>query len=482
MKRWLKISLVVILAIFLCATSAAIWYANKALPIGTGFVAKYLCSSTFVSKRDPKKVFMEDVAPVNPLAKVVKWRIDRNEQSVTATAFGMFASKSVYREGCGCTLEGNDNKTNLEAQTFFQRPISPEIISVNAPLPWPQGNKGPVDPTSLGIDPIKLQKALDKAFAEPGKKNIRKTRAVVIVYDGQLVGEQYAPGFGAQIPLLGWSMNKSITNALVGILVKKGMVDIHQPAPVPEWRKPEDPRQAITLDQLLRMSSGLEFEEIYSPMHDATNMLYGSDDFAAYAAGKPLKSPPDTRWSYSSGTANIVSRVIRKAIEKKEKQNYYHFIYKELFDKIGMSSIVLEADASGTFVGSSYALATPRDWARFGLLYLNDGVWNGERILPEGWVGYTATPTPKAPKGEYGAHFWLNAGAPGNPENRQWPDAPRDAFAAKGFQGQEVVVIPSRKLLLVRFGATSEKTAWQTNEFIRDILMTMKEQSEKVSH
>jgi CubicO group peptidase (beta-lactamase class C family) len=270
-------------------------------------------------------------------------------------------------------------------------------------------------------------------------------------------------------------MNKSITNALMGIMVKKRMLDIHQPAPVPEWQQPGDPRQAITLDQLLRMSSGLEFEETYAPLHDATNMLYESDDFAAYAARKPLKAQPDDRWSYASGTTNIVSRAIRKAIEEQGDPHYYSFIHKELFDKIGMTSAVLEPDASGTFVGSSYAFATPRDWARFGLLYLQDGVWNGERILPEGWVKYTTTPTAKAPKGEYGAHFWLNAGTPGNPGSRPWPDAPLDTFAAKGFQGQRVVVIPSRKLVLVRFGATSGKTAWQTNRLIRDVLTALPE-------
>jgi CubicO group peptidase (beta-lactamase class C family) len=295
---------------------------------------------------------------------------------------------------------------------------------------------------------------------------------VVVVYDGQLVAERYAEGFHKDMPLLGWSMAKSITGALVGILVGDGKLDIHAPAPVPEWQAAGDPRRAITLDHLLRMSSGLAFDEIYKPLYDATEMLYGSDDFAAFAADKPLAAAPDALWNYAGGTTNIVSRIVRKTIEK-EDPRYYRFIYNRLFDRIGMYSAVLEPDTAGTFVGSSYCFATPRDWARFGQLYLNDGVWQGERVLPEGWVAYTTTPTPPAPRGEYGAHFWLNAGAPGDPANRLWPDAPRDAYAAQGFQEQKVIVIPSRKTVLVRFGATSNRSAWDTNQFIADVLAAL---------
>jgi len=271
------------------------------------------------------------------------------------------------------------------------------------------------------------------------------------------------------MPLLGWSMSKSVTNALVGILVRKGKLDIHKPAPVPEWQRKDDPRKRITLDQLLRMSSGLEFEEIYAPLYDATYMLYGSCDFAAYAANKPLKTDPDNEWYYSSGTANIIARIVRQTIEK-DYEYYYSFIYEELFDKIGMYSAVMEPDSSGTFVGSSYTFATPRDWARFGLLYLQHGLWQGERILPEEWVKYTTTPTPKAPKGEYGAHFWLNAGGSPDPKDRRWPHSPQDAFGALGFQEQKVIIVPSKKLVLVRFGATTKREAWSTDEFIRNVI------------
>ena len=450
------------------------WYFSQAAPIGTGFVAKYLCSSTFISKRKPGIVFKEDVTPVNLLANIVDWKIDTNEKSVTAVSFGFFKLKAIYREGCGCSLVTGMTEEVMRAQKLVPPDFEEKRPRQSVDRPWPLGSRGPVDPSSRGINKTKLENALDAAFSEPGLEKQRKTRAVVVVYDGALVAERYAPGFHKDMPLLSWSISKSVTNALVGILVRKGQLDIHQPALVPEWQQEGNPRKKITLDQLLRMSSGLKFEEVYAPLYDATKMLFGSCDFGAFAAAKDLESEPDDRWYYSSGTANIVARIVRQTVEH-DYTYYYRFIYEELFDKIGMHSAILEPDCSGTFVGSSYASATPRDWGRFGLLYLQDGVWQGERILPEGWVAYTTTPTPKAPKGEYGAHFWLNAGAPSNPADRRWLHAPRDAFAALGFQEQKVIVVPSKKLVLVRFGATSKREAWSTDEFIRDVLAALPE-------
>jgi len=253
------------------------------------------------------------------------------------------------------------------------------------------------------------------------------------------------------------------------VLVKKGMLNIYEPADVPEWQQPDDPRRNITIDQLMRMSSGLKFGEVYDPLYDATDMLYGAYDFAKFAAEKPLIYPPDSVWSYSSGTANIVARIVRRQAEKLY-DDYYDFIWNDFFQKIGMMSAIIEPDPSGTFVGSSYCFATARDWARFGQLILQDGVWNGERILPEGWVKYSTTPTPKAPMGEYGAMFWLNAGAPNDPSNRKWPDAPRDMIVAQGYQEQRVMIIPSKKLVVVRFGASSNRESWDSNEFLKMLL------------
>jgi len=469
MNRRQRIALKVLGILLIFIIIIAGWYLNRAVPVGVGYVAKYLCSSTFISQRDPAVVFEEDIKPVNPLARVVKWTIDRDDRSVTASSFGLVKAKAVYRDGCGCTLVVGAQEETVRGQDFYQADPAYTSARHDPDLPWPEGEGPAVDPVSLGVDSARLEKALDAAFAEPGPEKPRKTRAVVVVYDGRLIAERYAPGFGPDTALLGWSMAKSITNALVGILVGEGALDIHAPAPVPEWQGADDPRGTITLDQLLRMSSGLAFEERYEPLYDAVDMLYGSPDFAAFAAEKDLAFEPDTQWSYSSGTANIVARIVRRTAQDRY-DHYYDFMRRQLFDRIGMSSALIEADPSGTCVGSSYGIATPRDWARFGLLYLQDGVWQGERILPEGWVAYSATPTPKAPRGEYGAFFWLNAGAPGNPADRLWPNAPRDAFAAQGYQEQKVIIIPSRKAVLVRFGATSQRDTWDTDRFIADVL------------
>ena len=469
MKRGVKIILIGSAVVLIAAVAASGWLFSKAAPIGTGYVAKYLCSSTFISDRDPEIVFREDVAPVNPLTKIVDYKINREQKSVTSTSFGLFGLTAIYREGCGCSLVIGTAADEMARQKLVPPDFKKKRPQHRVGLPWPAGGQGPVDPSGMGVDRQKLEKALDAAFSEPGPEKPRKTRAVVVVYGGQLIAERYAPGFDKDMPLLGWSMSKTVTNALVGILVKQKKLDIMKPAPVPEWQKGDDPRKKITLDQLLRMSSGLKFEEKYMPLYDATYMLYGSYDFAAYAAARPLETEPDTKWYYSSGTANIVARIVRRTIEK-DYDYYYKFIYEELFDKIGMYSAVIEPDSSGTFVGSSYSFATPRDWARFGLLYLQDGAWQGEQLFSTGWVTYTTTPTPGAPKGEYGAHIWLNAGSADNPHDRRWPSAPRDAFAATGFQEQKVIVIPSRKLVLVRFGATTNREAWNTDEFIKNIL------------
>ena len=202
---------------------------------------------------------------------------------------------------------------------------------------------------------------------------------------------------------------------------------------MPEWSYPDDPRHAITLDQLLRMSSGLEFGEDFGPTDDLPRMLFEYGDTGAYAANKPLAAPPDTVWSYSSGTANIVARLLRE-LHGNDLAAQVRFSRARLFDAADMTSAFFEPDVTGTFIGSSFAFMTARDWARFGELHRNDGVWFGRRILPEGWVRYVTTPTPLAPIGQYGAMFWLNAGDPQDPAKRPWPKLPTDTYAASWSQ------------------------------------------------
>jgi len=442
------------------------WFVYKAVPIGTGYAAKYLCSSVFISQRDPGVVFKDDIRPVDKtLTRIIDVEVDYTRKAVTATALGLLKSTAIFRQGCGCTLVVGATEDELRGQplpAFTLRPL-PEN------QPWPDGEAGPGKTRPAGLDDEKLRQAIDRHFAEPGPDQKKQTRAVVVVYDGRLAAEGYAPGFHKDLPLLGWSMAKSVTSTVLGVMVQKGMIDIRRPAPVPEWQNPGDPRRAITIDQLLRMSSGLKFEEVYKPLHGVTTMLYGSRDFGAFAAGQPLEIQPDQEWHYSSGTANLLARIIRQTLEA-AGQNSVSFIRRELFDRLGMTSAVFELDPSGTFVGSSYLMATPRDWARFGLLYLQGGVWQGQRVLPEGWVNYSSTPTPPAPRGQYGAHFWLNAGSASNPADRVWPQVPADAFFADGYQGQRVVIIPSRKLVVVRFGLTPTPADMEFETFLVDVL------------
>jgi len=466
MKKWQRRSLWGLLIIMILVVGGLGWFVYQVVPIGTGYAAKYLCSSVFISQQDPGVVFKDDIRAVDrTLTQIIDVEVDYTQKAVTAKALGLWKSKAIYRQGCGCTLVVGATEEELRSQPLPA--FTPRRLPENQP--WPSGETDPVKTPPAGWNDEKLRQAIDRHFAEPGPDQKKQTRAVVVVYDGRLVAERYAPGFHKDLPLLGWSMAKSVTSTVLGVMVQKGMIDIRRPAPVPEWQNPGDPRRAITIDQLLRMSSGLKFEEVYKPLHGVTTMLYSSRDFGAFAAGQPLEIQPDQKWHYSSGTANLLARIIRQTLEA-AGQNSVSFIRRELFDRLGMTSAVFELDPSGTFVGSSYLMATPRDWARFGLLYLQDGIWQGQRVLPEGWVNYSSTPTPPAPRGQYGAHFWLNAGSASNRADRVWPRLPSDAFFADGYQGQRVVIIPSRKLVVVRFGLTPTPADMEFETFLVDVL------------
>ena len=455
-----------LLGILMAMGSAMIYYLDHALPIGTGYSAKYVCSQVFLAGRDPDSVFQRDVLPTNALFHLVRPVVDYKNQSVTSTALGFWKPMTaVYRKGCGCTLAVGTDRGTLMAQTRGLRAPTPPPRN----QPWPRGEAEGIGPLPPGVDPNELDRALDEFFAEPGPNAQRNTQAVVIVMGDHIIAERYAPQFSRETPMLGWSMSKSVTSALVGILVGDGQLDLYTPAPVKEWQDPKDPRHPITLDMLLRMSSGLAFTEKYAPFKDATTMLYNSTSMAAYAAAHPLAFPLDTHWSYSSGTTNILSGIVTRTLGNSLAKTQ-NFARTRLFDKIGAESALMEPDAQGGFVGSSYMFATARDWARFGLLMKNKGVWNGEQILPKGWVDYVTTPTPQAPQGKYGGQFWLNAGAPHHPQDRLFPSLPRDIYYCGGFNGQIVAIVPSKDMVLVRLGVTHHKPDFSREWFIKRTL------------
>jgi CubicO group peptidase (beta-lactamase class C family) len=452
--KWLSGILAVIILIIACAFT---FFIVEIAPIGSAYKAKRLCSCVFLAGRNPDQVIKEDLAGL----EYIGVDIDKTNKSVTGNFLGMAKRTAIYRDGLGCTLVLGKSAEELKKQASG---YNPKHVEDRSKIPWPEGDLVPDEPLASNINKPLLDNTLEWAFSQGSLKSPMMARAVVVVYDGRIIAERYAEGFDRNTPQLGWSMSKSATNALVGILVNEGRLSLKAQAPVTEWQKPGDPRSAITLDELMRMSSGLKFGEDYVwPLSDAIQMLFNSDCAGCYASSKPLDSPPDTKWYYSSGTTNIISRIIRQASGGTDA-DFFAFPKKVLFDKLGMQSAIIEPGPDGVFVGSSFMYATPRDWARLGLLYLNDGVLKGERILPEGWVRYSTTPTPMAPKGEYGAQIWLNAGPNNNPGERVMPNVPADQFSFKGFEGQQVSVIPSHKLVIVRMGITWDYEAWNYDE------------------
>ncbi|MDR3497811.1 MAG: serine hydrolase [Parvibaculum sp.] len=330
-----------------------------------------------------------------------------------------------------------------------------------AGTPWPT-KSWPVGDIPKDADRARLGQLVDHAFAAEAPADLGETHALVIVQGGRLIHERYWTGFGPDKTCPSWSKAKSITQALVGILVGDGKLDIHAPADVPEWREtPGDPRAAITLDLLLRMSSGLAFREDYveAQVSDVIEMLFGKGkaDVGHFAASFPLEHEPGRFWSYSSGTTNIISRIAARAAGV-SGADFEAFMRRRLLDPIGMTSAQPKFDEAGTFIGSSFCYATPRDFARFGLLYLRDGVWDGQRLLPEGWVDYARRPTWQQPtdSGPYGAHWWIGMGGPGS-------------FSANGFEGQFTLVLPDLDMVIVRHGKTPADRSDNVKAWLRNI-------------
>ncbi|URD53029.1 serine hydrolase [Chroococcidiopsis sp. CCNUC1] len=419
----------------------------RVLSIGTAYQAKQFCSGVFVSQRTPESIFNRDVLAEiadlptleQSIVKSIQVNIDRPQQSVTASILGLAKHQATFRPGLGCTLVIDRSVQELRSQTQ-QLNLTPR-----QDRRWLQGKTNQIP---AEINQKQLAAAMDWIFNPQ-----HDSRAVVIVYKGEIVAERYAPGFSAQMPLLGWSMTKSVMNALVGILVKQGKLSLTDENLMPEWNHPGDRRSQIALDRMLRMSSGLKFDENEgNPLGNLIQMLFGQSNVAAYAANQPLEADPGSKWQYASGTSNILSRIVRRAVGDRDA-DYLTFPRRALFNPLGMSSAVIEPDASGTFIGSAFMYATARDWARFGLLYLQDGMWEGQRILPEGWVKYSRTPAPAAPKKNYGAHFWLM--------NVSTPSGHSKIMTAQGFQDQYTAIIPSHQLVIVHLGRNKNRTRQQ---------------------
>lgn len=420
-------------AAFVLAFAAALWFRiDRPVRVVPNFAAEMLCIETFLSGRDPSLAFEQIVAKqpgMNPVAGAIAWRVDREKREAHAALARLLSARAVFIEGYGCLL---DHGAPLPPPRAASPPLAPEGPALVAP---PAGSK--------------LALALDHVFAPFEDGAPRGTQAVVVLKDGALVAERYADDVTPQTRVSGISLTKSLTNALVGVLVRDGALDVKAPGLIAAWSRPEDPRRAITVENLLRMDSGLDFDETNSGFDANTRMLYLEDDMAAFSEGARRIAAPGERWAYSSSSIMVVDALLRAQIGGPDK--LAAFARERLFVPAGMTSFALGFDATGTFVGSTHAAATARDWARFGELFRNDGMAGQTRILPQGWADFSASPTSSARYG-YGVGFWTNRGDSFGALARVKMGFPADSWFASGSMGQRVVIVPSQKLTIVRLG------------------------------
>ena len=422
------------------------------LRVGANYTAKIVCSNVFLAGRDPDQVLRTDVqAPGVAMLRLMRVSVDRNARVVRAGLFGFIGNGlALARPGVGCAAVPDGN-LGFARQADAATPPAPTTPAAPGAL-WPEGS-------AVAADAAVQSVLADDVLAGAGM------RAMVVVHRGRLVAERYAPGFATSTPLLGWSLTKSVVAGLVGLLVKEGKLALDQSAGWPP--APGDARSQIRLADLLSMSSGLRFNEAYGTVSDVTRMLYLQPDTAGFARSQPSVHPPGEVWNYSSGTANIVARLVQDAAGPVGAA----LPQTALFAPLGMTSATMETDEDGTLVGSSYMYATARDWARFGLFLAQDGIWQGKAMLPAGFVAMMRTPVP-ASHGEYGQGFvWLRGSDAANGIN---PDRafglPEDCFWLEGHDGQSIAVIPSRQLVVVRLGLTPESQHYQPQPLVRAAL------------
>ena len=440
-----KTILRIVLAVLVAALVGGCLYLNSLMPIITGYAAKNLASDVFVSGREPADVEALDLN--FSFIKFVKNKVDFEKKTVTSR-FLWGKAVAAYRDGYGVTLLRGKKAAEFQAEKY---PLAPEPESADGPGALFPGDSA----VSARLAPIAQALVDDHAYNGT-------PFAFLVLHEGKLVAERYREGLSADTRFLSWSMAKSFTNALVGIMVGDGLVDVYAPTGIPEWQG--DARKAITLNNLLQMQSGLEWNEDYGNRSDVNLMLHREKDMGLYALEKPLVNDPGTVWYYSSGITNIVMRYLRGKFASDEE--FLTYLRERLFAPLGIRNPVFEPDMNGTPVGSSYLYVTARDFARFGRLYLDDGFADGERILPEGWVEYSATPA-SCSGDSYGAFFWLN-------RDRYFPDAPEDMFYCQGHDGQEIFILPSQDLVVVVLGYSPKPDrVIQWNRLLKDVIAAL---------
>ncbi|PDS75905.1 6-aminohexanoate hydrolase [Rhizobium sp. L43] len=454
MRFVLRILKALVLLIVLVVIGAGGWLfvqPPELLRVGDGYAAKIVCSNVFIAGREAEDVLHDDVqAPGNPLLRLVRVSVDRDNDRVTARFMGLFApSYALYRSAFGCTSVPDGN---FEAAANTVPFDAPARVEANDAV-WPQG-EGAGDQPDAQIATLLANARL----AGPAM------RAIVVVRNGRIVAETYGPGFSARTPLIGWSMTKTVNAAILGRLMLDGKISFDDDHLLAQWKN--DARAGIKVSDLLGMESGLAFNEDYGEVADVTRMLYLDPDMVSLPANAPMEAAPGQRFRYSSGTAVLLSRIWMDRVGN--PQAAFSYPHDALFSPLGMTSAVFELDARGTFAGSSYLYATAHDWARFGQFLLQDGVWNGQRLLPEGFVGAMRTPT-AASNGSYTqGQAWL---APGG-SNAKF-GLPEDTFWLTGHDGQSMAIVPSANLVVIRLGLTPGWLGYQPQTLLKAILAAL---------
>lgn len=421
-RRWPRV-LAVIVVLVLAAAIGGYWYERPLLRTGTGYAAHNACALTFIAQRTSPETDL----PPNPLVPYLSTEVDEAAKAASTSIKGLLAGQEAnYAPATGCTVGGAP------------------VVATPGPEPAAFGTN-PLS-NAVAVPDADVDALIAAAFGDElpvAERERLGTRAVVVVRDGQIIGERYADGFTKDTPQLGWSMTKSVTNLLAGRLVHEGIVELTDDRLRPEWT---DGRSAITVDQLLRMTSGLAWDETYSLGTPITQMLYGETDMAGYVASQESAHAPGSHQQYSSGSTTLLCSVL--GAKAKASTN---LLPAQLFAPLGLRSAIAETDGVGNPVCSSYLWATPRDWAALGQFALDDGVWDGRRLLPEGWMKESTTVAPVTTTEEkgYASSWWVNTDADGS---LVAPTLPGDAFWMQGHDGQRVFVVPSKRLVVVRLG------------------------------
>ncbi len=454
-RRVLSIAVLVVLAAFSFAARPVLRYAD----IAAGYACTVGALLHFGSGDSLERIRAQRLPPQ------LSWmglEADPATRTVTASVFGLIERRARYRPGLGATRVRGLTVALPEALAV-PRPLEPDVA-------WPFGSSPELAPLPNGVDARALERVLDDAFVAPSGLE-RGTYAIVVAVDGRLVVERHAEGYDRFTPLLGWSMTKSITALLVGRLIAEGRLALDEPPPVPEWSGADDPRRAIRLEHLLRMTSGLAFYQNHTNQaSDSLRMLFLSGDCGGYAADQPLAHAPGTHWAYSDGTSNILARICLEA-DGDELERRLTLPRRLLFEPLGMTTAEIAVDGSGTFVGSSLMLASARDWARFGQFCLDDGVWGGQRLLPHGWMERIFAATPESQARTYGAGFWrFDAAANARANGALHPRELDGVVYAAGFEDQFVFLDRARRLVVVRLGVDPEPPGFDEEAFAASVL------------